>query len=111
MKRNSCANEEFDTAEIFRKLISKNEEQTLLGMTQNFFAELERNTVFVRDLGELCLKYGIGGISELEYHKDASSAYVIINYTYGKYRLVVRRSDDIITIIRSIFAVVASATR
>ena len=108
---NNSIKSEFDAAEIFRKLISTQYPQTALGRTQDYLTQIENEVDFIRELGDLCLKYGVGGISELEYHKEACLSYVTINWTYGRHRLIVRKSDDIFTIVRSIFAVVANAEK
>ena len=108
---NNSVNSEFDKAEIFRKLISKQYPQTALGRTQDYFTQIENDADFIRELGDLCLKYGVGGISELEYHKGAYSSYVTINWKYGRHRLILNQNDDIFTIVSSIFAVVANARK
>lgn len=111
MDRETSANKEFNTTEIFRKLISKSEPQTALGRTQLYFAEMERRADFLRELGTLCMKYGVGGISELEYHNEVDSSYVIINWIYGQRSILIRKNDDIITILRSIFEAVSIAKK
>ncbi len=104
MDKQTTANE-FDRAEVFRKLTSKSEPQTTLQSMQAYFDEIERKRNFICELGQLCLKYGVGGISELEYNQNELLSSVKINGTYGKYGIGVNRGDDIVAIVRRIFTV------
>ena len=99
---------EFDMKEVFRKLTSSERTTGGLHRVQRFIDEIRRRTEFIRELGELCMKYGVGGISELEYKNEADTAHVLVNWTYGRHLIQVNKDDDIAKIVCNIFGVVGA---
>ena len=105
MGRNRQAGTEFDTADIFRKLTSKHEPQTQLEELQMSLAEVQRRKEFLRDLGQLCLKYGVGGIYEAEYAENGGE-HVVIKTARGVFEYYVQWNDNLATIAHKIFEAV-----